>query len=553
MLLGQDGCVSCDYLRSLGFVLWIVGSFRFLCLSIEIDQSLCHLPPYDHLRPILSKLLNALSPKKICAIALCIVAAFQAFQSFNSMTTTFAHIPTHHSSSSIHSRSLYESAAGPDPRILSGLPVDHSFSHHSLCNLPVRFKLSDLTHSLYDAAVRVSPRFEFALGISSTTLQRWRNCSLNALQDAREYYARAGGGILPENVSAHPNDACPELHRVVAPTILRSIDSLQSSYKLFGQGAGISRHYCFESAGRPHVKPYEKFREWRTFLKDKVGRVAPALYTARKRGYVFSGSSRTSLLMARSIVDVMRSYGSTLPSEFWIDPGDEYTLEISSDDCQQAFVLSGLECRYMCEISDMTLYFPLCHPDWGMPPYQSKLIAIKYSSFEQVFFLDNDILPLKSMDFMFSTPQFKKYGAIFWADFLRDQPQFPWGYDVAEAIGVSWSLPVPDEFKQYLAPLCSGQIMIDKGKFWQELSLATYMNLDTTFYYRVMFGDKDIFAAAWMVSLMAKHMRIRKPRLLNLKSVHANYWLNTTLTLCILGPWLKMVPHSSIRSYRLCV
>jgi alpha-N-acetylglucosamine transferase len=125
---------------------------------------------------------------------------------------------------------------------------------------------------------------------------------------------------------------------------------------------------------------------------------------------------------------------------------------------------------------------------------------MKYSSFEQVFFLDNDVVPLKSMDFMFFTPQFSKHGAIFWADALPAQPGFPWGLEVAEAIGVDWSHPVPDDYQQYLSPLCSAQIMVDKGKFWQELSLATYLNLDTTLYYRVMHGDKDIFAAAWMVS-----------------------------------------------------
>jgi hypothetical protein len=372
-----------------------------------------------------------------------------------------------------------------------------------VCSGSFRFEQPDLTHSLYDAAVKVSPGFEIVLGISITTLNRWRNCSLDALQNARGYYASMGGGVLPENISTHPYYACPELHRAVAPAILRAIDSLTSIYSFFGQHAPIKRRYCFELAGRPHVDPSQKLTEWRTFLKTKVGRVPPTTYSARKRGYVFAGSSRKNLLMARSIVEVMRSHGSTLPAEFWIDPVDEDSPSILPGECQQALELSGLECRYMCEISEVMLYFPLCHPNWGHSPYQSKLIAIKYSSFEQVFFLDNDVLPLKSMDFMFFTPQFVKYGAIFWADALPAQPGFPWGLEIAEVIGVNWSHPIPDEYKQYLSPLCSAQIMIDKGKFWQELSLATYLNLDTTLCYRVMHGDKDIFAAAWMVSSLA--------------------------------------------------
>ena len=118
--------------------------------------------------------------------------------------------------------------------------------------------------------------------------------------------------------------------------------------------------------------------------------------------------------------------------------------------------------------------------------------------------MDNDIVPLKSMDYMFSTAQFIQYGAIFWAEFLPEQHHFPWVPDVAEAIGVNWSFPLPDQLKHFVSPLCSAQIMIDKGRFWQELSLATYLNLNTTFFYRDMHGDKDIFAAAWMVSPIIK-------------------------------------------------
>jgi hypothetical protein len=505
MLLGQDGCLSCNYMNVFGFFLWIVGSIRFMYLSIEDDHRLLFADAVLQL----PKLSNALSAKKMCAIALTFVFLFALAQSFIGIASVRSHYPTRFSQSSL--RRLYESAAGPDPRILTGLPVGPRPSHRSLCSGSVRFEQSDLTHSLYDAAVKISPGFELVLGISNHTLQSWRNCSLNALHDARECYATMGGGILPETISTHPHHVCPELHRVVAPAIMRAIDSLTSIYSFFGQHAPIKSRYCFEVTGRPPVKPSQKLTEWRTFLRDKVDRVPPAIYRTRKRGYVFAGSSRKNLLMARSIVDVLRSFGSTLPAEFWIDPVDESIPQISSDECQQAFVLSGLECRYMCEISEVELYFPLCHPDWGISPYQSKLIAIKYSSFEQVFFLDTDIVPLKSMDFMFSTPQFLKYGAIFWADALPAQPAFPWGLDVADAIGVNWSHPVQDEYKQYLSRLCSAQVMIDKVRFWREVSLATYLNLDTTFYYRVLHGDKDIFAAAWMVSTKAEPVLIVPP------------------------------------------
>jgi hypothetical protein len=506
VLIGQDGCINCDFFRSAGILIWSVGSFRYLYLTIEVGEGLSS----DALLQFLkfrgkSKSFPAKYAKVVFSVLL-IIALLYIICASNTLSRKYGGttVEGHNSLNFMNSTlsGLYESVAGPDPRILTGLPVGGHHGNRAFCSRPIQFEPSDVTHSLFDAAVKVSPGFQFVLSISNATLKSWRDCSVEALKKARSYYAQAGGGILPENIYTRPYDSCPQLHKAVAPVILSAIQSITKILRFFGHNALIKQQYCYEAAGRPHVNPSEKLIEWRTFMKrhDNSRAVAPAIYTSVKRGYVFSGSSTQNLLMARSIVDVLRSHGSVLPAEFWIDPVDADTPHISPDECRLASVFSGLQCRYMCEISEVQLYFPLCHPNWRYSPYQSKLIAIKYSSFEQVFFLDNDIVPLKSMDYMFSTSQFIKYGAIFWAEFLPEQPSFPWVHEVAEAIGLNWSFPLQDQLKHYVSPLCSAQIMIDKGKFWRELSLAMYLNLDTTFFYRVMHGDKDIFAAAWMVS-----------------------------------------------------
>ncbi len=78
MLLGQDGCLICNHIYVFGFFLWTVGSTRLLYVSIEVDQRLLFA---DILLQFL-KLLNALSAKKKCAIALTFVCIFALAQGF---------------------------------------------------------------------------------------------------------------------------------------------------------------------------------------------------------------------------------------------------------------------------------------------------------------------------------------------------------------------------------------------------------------------------------------------------------------------------------------
>lgn len=499
MMTGQDGCISCHPLRIFGVLIWALGSCRFLFISMKSRDQ--HLPAsatheLSHFSSTFSSKLRLSKYLLYLSLLFIMIAAAGQFQIINTMDSRNMAPVSSRASSLMR---LYASTAGPDPRILSGFPIGRHSSDLSSCSAVI-FDHSDVTHSLFDAAVNFSPGFEFVLGLPQSTISSWRQCSIEALRNAREYYSKLGGGVLPANVSSHPSDVCPALHMVVAPVVAAAIESMSRIVRFFGFNAGIKQQHCFESTGRPVVNPFDKLKEWRTFLKNRVDthKGVPPKYASSKRGYVFAGSTTQHLLMARSIVDVLRSYGSTLPAEFWVDRVEVDSPRVSQEECHHAFIRSGLRCRFMCEISDVQLYFPLCHPD-GITPYQAKLIAIKYSSFEQVFFLDNDVVPLKSLDFMFSTPQFIHRGAIFWAEALPAQPAFPFGHDVAQSMGVQISHPVPEQYKSYVSPLCSAQIMVDKSRFWRELSLATYLNLDTTLYYRVMHGDKDIFAAAWLV------------------------------------------------------
>jgi hypothetical protein len=500
MMTGQDGCISCQPLRIFGVLLWALGSCRFLFLSMKSSDQRLPASATHELSDFSSTFLSRFRLSKsllYLSLLLIVIAAAGQFQIINTMDSRNMTPVSSRASSLMR---LYASTAGPDPRILSGLPIGRHSSDLSSCSAVI-FDHSDVTHSLFDAAVNYSPGFQFVLGLPQATISSWRQCSMEALRNAREYYSKLGGGVLPANVSSHPSDVCPALHMAVAPVVAAAIQSMTRIVRFFGFDAGIKQQHCYESNGRPVVNPFEKLKEWRSFLKNRVDtrKGVPQQYASSKRGYVFAGSTTQHLLMARSIVDVLRSYGSALPAEFWVDRVEVDSPRVSQEECHHAFTRSGLRCRFMCEISDVQLYFPLCHPD-GLTPYQSKLIAMKYSSFEQVFFLDNDVVPLKSLDFMFSTPEFIHRGAIFWADALPAQPAFPFGLEVAQSIGVQISHPVPEQYKSYVSPLCSAQIMVDKSRFWRELSLATYLNLDTTLYYRVMHGDKDIFAAAWLVT-----------------------------------------------------
>lgn len=118
---------------------------------------------------------------------------------------------------------------------------------------------------------------------------------------------------------------------------------------------------------------------------------------------------------------------------------------------------------------------------WELKPY-----AILHSAFREVLFLDADNVPVVNPEFLFESPQFRRFGAIFWPD-LEPATQAR-----AAAIWRSCGLrpPAEPEFE-------SGQMMFDKQRCWGALRLALWFNENSDFYYQHLYGDKETFHLAF--------------------------------------------------------
>ncbi len=110
--------------------------------------------------------------------------------------------------------------------------------------------------------------------------------------------------------------------------------------------------------------------------------------------------------------------------------------------------------------------------------------AILHSSFEEVLLLDADNCPVRDPAFLFDTPEYAKYGAIFWPDFGRFAPE----REVWAAAGIAFR--DEPEFE-------SGQIVVNKRRCWKALNVAMHLNEYSDWWYRLIHGDKDTFHLAW--------------------------------------------------------
>lgn len=109
-----------------------------------------------------------------------------------------------------------------------------------------------------------------------------------------------------------------------------------------------------------------------------------------------------------------------------------------------------------------------------LPPYERILIII----------LDN--IPVIKPEEVFESETYKEYHTVFWPDIARTRPENP-----------MWALTNTacrmDEYEQE-----SGQVMVDKRRFWYHLQLAAWMNNQQAGYYNTyLLGDKDTFRFAW--------------------------------------------------------
>lgn len=204
------------------------------------------------------------------------------------------------------------------------------------------------------------------------------------------------------------------------------------------------------------------------------------------KGIVTIGGGKFTWLALLSISQI-RSTGCTLPIEIFIPYHEHYDKEF----CAKAE--TDLNAKCIRGPSGLKL-----------DSFQWKLIAIYYSSFQNVLFLDSDNTVLKNPNGLFSWDKYLESGLVLWPD-AWTRTTHPAFYDI---IGVEVKETASGKFHDNEGAMPdptneSGMILVNKVKHTDTLFVALYLNIFGPEYYYPLItqggageGDKDTFMAS---------------------------------------------------------
>jgi len=192
------------------------------------------------------------------------------------------------------------------------------------------------------------------------------------------------------------------------------------------------------------------------------------------RGIVICGGGLRYFTSAWVCIKMLRRLGSRLPIQMWYLGGKEM------DDSMKALLEPlGVESVDACQMRGR-------FPTRTLRGWELKAYAILHCPFREILLLDADNVPVVDPEFLFSTSQFQRTGAIFWPDYVRGKNR------KAKTIWRSCGLAQPEE-----PEFESGQIVVDKERCWRALRLSLWFNENSDFYYDYVHGDKETFHLAF--------------------------------------------------------
>lgn len=166
------------------------------------------------------------------------------------------------------------------------------------------------------------------------------------------------------------------------------------------------------------------------------------------RGIVILAGGKYSEIAATTL-GMIRLLGSRLPVEVWMID----RIEEKEAWCED-LLPQGIACRFATDyVPDMSLF---------SHHYQLKILAIIFSSFVEVLYLDADSFPIVNPDHVFDAPTYIDTGAVLWPDywFSTESPFTPF------IIGAA---PRKSSTNPHFKTAESGQMLWNKEKHWKVL------------------------------------------------------------------------------------
>ncbi|KAI8933421.1 hypothetical protein NX059_010036 [Plenodomus lindquistii] len=218
-------------------------------------------------------------------------------------------------------------------------------------------------------------------------------------------------------------------------------------------------------------------------MRGAAKHLAPKLpFAADTTGIVTTANAKYMPIFLVSL-RMLRRTGNQMPVEVFIDDWSKYEPIV----CDTVLPSLNARCIVMSNIYHSARH--IAQPDH----YQYKVLAILFSSFQHVLFLDSDAFPAYDPSVLFTTAPYTTHGLITWPDFwaLTVSPHF---YHIAA---------IPEESFQSRLSSESGQLMINKETHRESLLMMVYYNYYGPDYYYTLLsqgapgaGDKETFVQA---------------------------------------------------------
>ena len=219
--------------------------------------------------------------------------------------------------------------------------------------------------------------------------------------------------------------------------------------------------------------------QWHNFINNELLPYESYKNRFEGRGIVIVAGNGKSLKRVRVILRQLKMLGSQLPIEmhFW---GDEFPVEAQKN------VSSMWPRMYFNDLSASSNIVKSNHDNFFHINYQLKTAAVMNSRFAEPLLLDSDNIPIVDPESLFESDTYKEYGTLFWPDIARTRSNNPiWAITNTQCR--------MNEYEQE-----SGQLIIDKRRFFYHLQLAAWFNnVHTGYYNEFLLGDKDMFRFAW--------------------------------------------------------
>ena len=231
---------------------------------------------------------------------------------------------------------------------------------------------------------------------------------------------------------------------------------------------------------RPETEIESKRKQWQTFVMN-VGQSSPYSEVKQQfngRGIVVIAGDGKTLIRMGILLKALTRLGSQLPVEIHY-----YDQEMTTE--SQARLTSIRPEIYFNDLSSSSNVVQVSYGPQEGRNYHFKTAALLNSRFAEPIMLDADNIPVIDPDSLYSSPTYKEYGTIFWPDIARTRPTNP-----------IWPVTnTPCRMNEYEQE--SGQLLVDKRKFYYHLLLSHFFASDAWYYGQILLGDKDLFRFSW--------------------------------------------------------